>query len=264
MRAHSLVLVTGLLAFTILATSASAQMDYCHFPKPVRVIRPSTLPRPILDALRNLGQYSTDTNNNAAPVLFFAGRLNDFYFSWSDVGNAVKITLVSLFHLKPQNEVEVLEGGWPGFGGFAESCRITKGLLDKFTVPSQKSSMVKSQDAIASPPPLIPYPPISQRLGEQGTTELAVNMGSDGMVTDVAISQSSGSNRLDDAAVKYIKEHYRRPSLEDGKSGAAQVTVVVVWRLDTPDDKTTIMPRADYPPGAEIIEIHAPHIDVRE
>ncbi len=255
----------AILVLTILATSASAQMDYCHFPKPVRVIRPSTLPRPILDALRNSGQYSTDTNNNAAPLLFFAGRLNDFYFSWSDVGNAVKVTLVSLFHLKRNNEVEVLEGGWPGFGGFADLCQITKGLLDKYTGPSQSSPVVKPQDAIAFTPPLIPYPPISQRLNEQGTTKLAVNMGSDGMVTDVTVSQSSGSERLDNAAVRYIKEHYRRqPSLEDSKPSATQVTVVIVWRLDTPGDKTTIMPRADYPPGAEILEIHAPHIDQRE
>ncbi len=264
MRAHSLALVTMLLVFTILTTSASAQVDYCHFPKPVRVIKPSALPAPILEALRNSGQYSTDTNNPAAPVLFFAGRLNDFYFSWSDIGNAIKITLVSLFHLKQGNEVEVLEGGWPG-SGFTDLCQITKALLDKYTGPSQSSSVVKSRDANAPPPPLIPYPPISQRLGEQGTTELAVNMGSDGMVTDVAISQSSGSSRLDDAAVTYIRDRYhRQPALEDGKPTAARVTVVVVWRLDTPVDKTTIMPRADYPPGAEILEIYAPHIDVRE
>src|SRR5260221_4794088 len=116
--------------------------------------------------------------------------------------------------------------------------------------------MVKSQDAISRPPPLIPYPPISQRLGEQGTTEVAVNLGSDGMVADVAISQSSGSERLDDAAVTYIRDRYRRrPALEVGKPTAARVTVVVVWRLDTPDDKTTIMPRADYPPRAGILEI---------
>ena len=265
MRAHSLVRVTMLLVFTILTTSASAQMDYCRFPKSVRVIKPSALPAPILEALRNSGQYSTDTNNPAAPVLFFAGKLNDFYFSWSDIGNAIKITLISVFRMTEKNKVEVLEGGWLGSGGFSEMCKTTKGLLDKFTVPSQKSTMAKSQDPIASPPPLIPYPPISQRLGEQGTTELAVNMGSDGMVTDVAISQSSGSSRLDDAAVTYIKDRYRRqPALEDGKPTAAQVTVVIVWRLDTPGDKTTTMPRVDYPTGAEILEIHAPHTDVRE
>src|SRR5882757_1047269 len=176
MKTHSFVLVTTSLVFTILTTSATAQLDYCRFPKPMRVIKPSALPAPILNTL-GLGQYSKGTTNNTESLPFFAGRLNDFYFSWSEEGNGIKIVLIRIFHMTQKNTVDVLEGGWFGFGGFSEMCKTTKGLLDKFTVPSQKSSMVKSQDAIASPPPLIPYPPISQRLGEQGTTELAVNMG---------------------------------------------------------------------------------------
>jgi len=263
MRAHSLVLVTILLVFTILTTSASAQVDVCHFPKSVRVIKPSALPAPILSALGWDQKSKGTTNTESLP--FFAGRLNDFYFSWSEEGNAIKIVLIRVFHLTQKNKVEVLEGGWPGFGDFFEICKTTKGFLAKFTAPSQKSSMAKSLCAIASPPPLIPYPPISQRLNEQGTTTLAVSMSRDGMVTDVTVSQSSGTERLDNAALTYIRDHYRRQSaLEDGKPTATQVTVVVVWRLDTPGDKTTIMPRADYPPGAEILEIHAPHIDQRE
>lgn len=79
---------------------------------------------------------------------------------------------------------------------------------------------------------LPPYPALSQRLGEQGTTHLKVAIGTDGHVTDVQIVTSSGSARLDTAAAQWVKDHYTwQPPTQDGKPVAASALVDVVWDL---------------------------------
>jgi periplasmic protein TonB len=79
---------------------------------------------------------------------------------------------------------------------------------------------------------LPPYPALSQRLGEQGTTHLKVAIGTDGKVTDVQIVTSSGSARLDTAAAQWVKDHYTwQPPTQDGKPVAASALVDVVWDL---------------------------------
>lgn len=100
------------------------------------------------------------------------------------------------------------------------------------------------------------YPPISQRLGEYGTTVLAVGIGSDGEPAQVRIDHSSGSRRLDVAAVTYILEFYRWQPPPAGCTPAdTQVAMIVAWRLDPVSDTADnlfILPMsdADYPSGA--------------
>lgn len=64
------------------------------------------------------------------------------------------------------------------------------------------------------------YPPASQRLGEQGAATVHVCVGTNGRITEQpTVTQSSGSSRLDEGAVKLAKAgsgHYR-PTTEDGK-----------------------------------------------
>jgi TonB family protein len=113
---------------------------------------------------------------------------------------------------------------------------------------------------------LIPYPPISQRLGEQGTTIVTVGIGKDGAPVQVRIDHGSGSKRLDAAAVSYILERYRwqRPP-EACKPAATQTTIIVAWRLDPPVVTGTMpISAADYPPGAEILESHVKRLDLQE
>jgi protein TonB len=101
--------------------------------------------------------------------------------------------------------------------------------------------------AVAPPPPAVPptepkaiakthtippYPALSQRLGEQGTTHLKVTVGVDGKATEVEVIGSSGSSRLDSAAVQYVKENYRwDPATREGKPVVGTIPVDIVWDL---------------------------------
>ena len=52
---------------------------------------------------------------------------------------------------------------------------------------------------------LPPYPPISVRLNEQGTTLMEVHITTEGNVDDCKVVQTSSSERLDTAACDYVK-----------------------------------------------------------
>jgi periplasmic protein TonB len=60
------------------------------------------------------------------------------------------------------------------------------------------------------------YPAISVRLGEQGTTTLAFHIGVDGSVKDLAVAESSGSERLDEAAMKCASRWRYKPATGEG------------------------------------------------
>ena len=86
--------------------------------------------------------------------------------------------------------------------------------------------------AIAKTHTIPPYPALSQRLGEQGTTRLKLTVGVDGKPTDVTVAKSSGSTRLDAAAVQYVKDNWTwEPATRDGKPLADSIEVDVVWDL---------------------------------
>jgi TonB family protein len=74
----------------------------------------------------------------------------------------------------------------------------------------------------------------------------------DGTLTDVAISKSSGSKRLDDTAAAHIKAHYRWETLAESCNPATiNTTIIVNWLLDPPTDVIALtMAEADYPPGS--------------
>jgi protein TonB len=77
------------------------------------------------------------------------------------------------------------------------------------------------------------YPTISQRLGEQGTVTIKVTIGVDGSVTDDVIEKSSGSDRLDQAAVEWVKSHWKwQPPTREGQVvGGVSTLVSVVFNL---------------------------------
>jgi protein TonB len=80
--------------------------------------------------------------------------------------------------------------------------------------------------------PLPPYPALSQRLGEQGTTRLKCTIGTDGKATEVSVANSSGSTRLDTAAVAFVKDNWKwEPATRDGKPVVDTIQVDVVWDL---------------------------------
>jgi protein TonB len=79
---------------------------------------------------------------------------------------------------------------------------------------------------------LPPYPPISVRLNEQGTTLMEVNITTEGNVDQCSVVQSSSSDRLDQAACEYVKGHWRwQPPTNQGAPVAVKTRVSVKWDL---------------------------------
>jgi len=114
----------------------------------------------------------------------------------------------------------------------------------EIAAPPPPPPVVKAVVAAPPPPPptppkeiakthtIPPYPALSQRLGEQGTTRLKVTVGVDGKPTEVTIDNSSGSTRLDAAALQYVKENYTwEPATRDGKPVSDTILVNIVWDL---------------------------------
>jgi protein TonB len=77
------------------------------------------------------------------------------------------------------------------------------------------------------------YPMPSRRLDEQGKVALSVLVGTDGRVLEVKVTQSSGSPRLDQAAVNEARAHWRlRPATRNGVPFEQWLSLGVVFRLE--------------------------------
>lgn len=77
-----------------------------------------------------------------------------------------------------------------------------------------------------------PYPPISIRLNEQGNVTLQVRISETGAVEEAVVTRSSGYPRLDDAAVAWVKSHWRyRAAEQGGRPVASSTTAVVKFEL---------------------------------
>lgn len=80
-----------------------------------------------------------------------------------------------------------------------------------------------------NPPPA--YPRISRRLGEQGKVLLRVKVNTDGTVAQLSVRQTSGFDRLDQAALKTVKNWRFVPARQDGRIVPAWVVVPVSFSL---------------------------------
>jgi periplasmic protein TonB len=61
------------------------------------------------------------------------------------------------------------------------------------------------------------YPAMSRRTGEQGVVALRVMIGTDGRASDVVVTRSSGSPRLDQAAITAIRQWRFVPAQQGGR-----------------------------------------------
>lgn len=115
--------------------------------------------------------------------------------------------------------------------------------VPKQSLPAQPPIM-RAPAAAASDPlrpierthTLPPYPAISRRLNEQGTTLMEVTITAQGNVGECGIAQGSGSERLDQAACDFVKQNWRwRPPTKAGEPISVKTRVAVKWVLqDTP------------------------------
>ena len=75
------------------------------------------------------------------------------------------------------------------------------------------------------------YPFWARLWGQEGTTDLTLQVHADGTVDGVKVAQSSGSDRLDDAAVECVSKWHYRPAIKDGVLTDTPWTARVVWSL---------------------------------
>jgi periplasmic protein TonB len=112
------------------------------------------------------------------------------------------------------------------------------------TDAAPSATMITTQSKMATPPPISSpasigrphtcmqnYPPISQRLGEEGVTLLAFTVTSDGSVANITVAKSSGSERLDGAAVSCATNWRYKPAIEAGRAVSVSWKTNVVWKL---------------------------------
>jgi protein TonB len=73
---------------------------------------------------------------------------------------------------------------------------------------------------------------LSRRLGEQGTVHLHIAIDASGTISAVTVEQSSGSTRLDEAAVTWVRSHWRyHPAKIDDRPVASTARAAVVFDL---------------------------------
>jgi TonB family protein len=108
---------------------------------------------------------------------------------------------------------------------------ITAPVIEAAPAPEPAPGQSRSAPRlIASDKP--PYPTASQRAGEQGVTELDVCVASNGRVTSVSVTRSSGHTRLDEAAAKWIRSERFTPAKINGAArDVCGHTVVYEWNL---------------------------------
>ena len=77
-------------------------------------------------------------------------------------------------------------------------------------------------------------PPAAIRGNEEGALNLSILVGTDGRVRDAKVAESSGSARLDQAAMSEAKSHWRlRPALRNGVPFEQWLTLRVVFHLES-------------------------------
>lgn len=103
-----------------------------------------------------------------------------------------------------------------------------------------------------------PYPQMSVMTKEEGNTVLAISIGADGVPSDVTIKTSSGSVRLDQAAIDFVKANWRwNAPVVNCKPSATTTMVSIRWSLQQDNTAamaaappTIVMQAKDYPPDA--------------
>ena len=95
--------------------------------------------------------------------------------------------------------------------------------------PQTVSAGDLSSSMVHAPPPR--YPTESRRKREEGTVLLAVLLGTDGRVADIRIARSSGHERLDQAALRAVRQWRWSPTMRGGAAVQIRGTVEIPFVL---------------------------------
>jgi protein TonB len=85
-------------------------------------------------------------------------------------------------------------------------------------------------DYLKNPAP--PYPPLSRRMGEEGKVLLRVSVTPQGTADNVEIKTSSGSQRLDDAAQRTVRNWKFIPAKRGETAVQSWVLVPIIFKLE--------------------------------
>ncbi len=111
----------------------------------------------------------------------------------------------------------------------ASSPPATATAAQKVAAPPKIELPSSSADYLNNPVPT--YPPISKRQGERGTVLLRVWVETDGSAARVELKQTSGFDRLDEAAISAVRHWKFVPGQRNGVVTAMWVNVPVVFEL---------------------------------
>ena len=75
------------------------------------------------------------------------------------------------------------------------------------------------------------YPEEAKKSAESGRVILTVKVAADGSLKEVRVLKSSGSEALDNAAIKATKAVQWTPAIKDGKTVKAEIGVPVLFEL---------------------------------
>lgn len=100
------------------------------------------------------------------------------------------------------------------------------------TMPERATPPAVTRDArpLTQTPP--EYPAAALRSGIEGTVLVLVEVGADGVPTDVSIARRSSSRDLDRAALQAVRGWTFQPAMRDGEAVASSVQVPVDFRVD--------------------------------
>jgi protein TonB len=74
---------------------------------------------------------------------------------------------------------------------------------------------------------------VALRLGKEGTATLSVSVSASGTVTDATVVSSSGDDELDQAAVQWVKAHWKyKPAIRNGEPAAGTVQANVPLHIE--------------------------------
>ena len=97
-------------------------------------------------------------------------------------------------------------------------------------LPDDRTHAIEDPVPLDVPPP--PYPRAAVRAGEQGTVLCRLSLSTEGRVTGVEVLETSGFERLDEAAREGLKGWRFQPRRIDGKPVEGTVLHRVTFRLD--------------------------------
>lgn len=106
----------------------------------------------------------------------------------------------------------------------------------RHSTPTESGDRAASFNAAYLQNPAPEYPAISRRLREQGVVMLSVNVTAEGAAASVAVRTSSGSSRLDQAALKCVEKWRFVPARRAGQAVASSVIVPVRFSIEGDQD----------------------------